>query len=93
MPNVVIETENDKIILRFPEFLTIHSVQEVKNELVNVTDNFTDVFLDLSDITEIDSAGFQLLYALIREIRKKGICEIAASESVKNMFSTYNVEL
>jgi anti-anti-sigma factor len=49
--------------------MTIYTVREIKHQLMQVP-NSQDTAIDLSGVTEIDTAGLQLLVLVKREARK-----------------------
>ncbi|OHE21023.1 MAG: hypothetical protein A2540_02850 [Sulfurimonas sp. RIFOXYD2_FULL_37_8] len=69
----MISIENDNYVVNPPTELTIHTiegfVENIKNELVGNR----DIVLNLADISEIDSAGFQVLIALKNEALKRSV--------------------
>lgn len=50
----------------------IDAIQERKSELAEALSSHTDVELDLSALSRIDSAGLQLLAAFVLELGQKG---------------------
>ena len=70
------------------EELTIASVSEDRDRLVQLLQPDGEVELDLEGVTEIDTAGVQLLVALRKEAEAMGCaCHIAGSgESVLDAF-------
>lgn len=52
--------------------LTIYNAIEMKQRLQNAQGNCRELHLDLSQIAEIDTAGFQVLVALRRQADKDG---------------------
>lgn len=89
-----LKSVDGKILLKFSESITIHNVSDTKSALDNVNlEHFVKV--DMTEIAEMDSAGFQLIYTYIRDLRRSGIVVefVGLSDSVKNFCSTYNLEL
>lgn len=86
--------ENGKILLKFSESVTIHNVSDTKSALDKI-ELEEAIKVDLADVSEIDSAGFQLIYTYLRDLRRSGLKVefIGLSESIKNFCSTYNLEL
>lgn len=89
-----LKSVDGKILLKFSESITIHNVSDTKAKLDKIdVENCVD--LDLKEVAEVDSAGFQLIYTYIRDLRRSGLSVdiIGMSESVKNFCDTYNLEL
>jgi anti-anti-sigma factor len=53
--------------------LTIYTVEARKDQLLAALDQSSRLELDLSGITEVDTAGLQLLIALERETQHRGV--------------------
>ncbi len=89
-----IKSEDGKILLKFSESITIHNVSDTKSVLDKVEVE-EGVKVDFTEVAEIDSAGFQLLYTFLRDLRRSGVMVefIGLSEPIKNFCSTYNLEL
>ena len=51
--------------------MTIYTAQEIKNQLCSMTLEMNDIEIDLSRVTEIDTAGIQILILIKREAVKK----------------------
>ncbi|MCX8083510.1 MAG: STAS domain-containing protein [Calditerrivibrio sp.] len=80
-------------VIKFLDSLTIHNVAEIKAMLEGCT--FTEkIIIDLSEVNEMDSAGFQLLYAFIEDLIKNNYDFMISSKSdiIKNFESTYRLE-
>ncbi|MBF0320648.1 MAG: STAS domain-containing protein [Nitrospirae bacterium] len=73
--------------------MTIVRANELKGILVDYLPCTDSVELDLSNVAEMDTAGFQLIIALEKEAVKSGKAfkVIKASETVKNIFELYNI--
>lgn len=67
-----IETSNGVCRARMAGEMTIYHAAEIKGELLPCLDCGTEVEIDLSDVSEMDTAGFQLLLLLKREAANTG---------------------
>jgi anti-sigma B factor antagonist len=72
------------------EELNIASVAEDRDHLVSLLQPSGELELDLGGVTEIDTAGVQLLVALRKEAESMGcVCHLAGSdEAVREAFGT-----
>ncbi len=73
--------------------VTIYVVQELKAQLLaGVRDN-AELRLDLSQVTELDAAGLQLLYLAKREALKSGhaLRIVAHSDAVREVIDLSNL--
>lgn len=66
------QRENGVCRLRMEGEFTIYNAQEIRNGLVEHLAANDEIELDLSGITEMDTAGFQLLLATKREGTRLG---------------------
>lgn len=75
--------------------MTIYSVAEVKNSIVENLDNCSTLNINLSMITKIDTAGFQLLLLAKRESEKRNISLsfIEPNQEVEHIFKLYGEAL
>lgn len=93
MPLQVYEENGIKKII-ITESLTINEVSSIKNELEEF---FTveNLILDLSQLSEFDSSGLQLLYTFKRDREKEGLTTKfeALSDIVNTFLQTYKMEL
>jgi len=73
---------------------TIHVIAQHKSQLSNLLES-GQCNLDMSDITELDSAGLQLLLSARRSLEKRGkeICLTPISPVVKNVLSIYGLDI
>lgn len=69
---VSIETGNGVCRVRVTGEMTIYHVAELKKELAPCFDSLPEVEIDLSEVGEIDTAGFQLLLLAKREAIRSG---------------------
>ncbi len=73
--------------------MTIYNAAEIKNQLVHGLEAAPILQLDLSHVTEIDTAGFQLLIMAKREaLRRKSEMRIVAhSPAVQDVIEFFNM--
>ncbi|MEJ1228109.1 STAS domain-containing protein [Pseudomonas sp. CCNWLW56] len=69
---LLFETEDDTTQVRIDGELTIYTAAELAAQLLPSLGNTPRVALDLSQITEMDGAGLQLLLMALREAPKAG---------------------
>jgi anti-sigma B factor antagonist len=58
--------------VQIPGELTIYTAREWRDRLMAVVEKDCDMELDLSEVSEVDGAGIQLLVALQMELQTKG---------------------
>ena len=80
----------DMVKAQLREELNISSVAEDRDHLVQLLSPDGELELDLGGVTEIDTAGVQLLVALRKEAERMGcVCHLAGSdEAVREAFGT-----
>lgn len=73
--------------------VSIYVVQELKQQLLAGVRANQELQLDLSQVTELDSAGLQLLYLAKREAIKQGhaLRIVAHSDAVREVFDLCNL--
>jgi len=74
--------------------VSIYQAQEIRERLQNALDQFAVIELDLSGVTELDTAGFQLLAQMKRDCNKAGK-ELRLTRhppAVLEVFSLYGAE-
>jgi len=64
---ISVEASNGVCRARVAGEMTIYCVAEMKGELLSCIDRDTEVEIDLSEVSEMDTAGFQLLLLAKRE--------------------------
>ncbi|MDB6444861.1 MULTISPECIES: lipid asymmetry maintenance protein MlaB [Pseudomonas] len=69
---LLFETEDDTTQVRIDGELTIYTAAELAAQLLPSLGNTPRMALDLSQITEMDGAGLQLLLMALREAPKAG---------------------
>jgi len=73
--------------------LTIYRAQELKDQLLSALHNSPELHLDLSQVTEMDSSGLQLLYLAKREAARAehALRIVAHSDAVREVFDLCNL--
>ncbi|OYY93794.1 MAG: hypothetical protein B7Y41_10030 [Hydrogenophilales bacterium 28-61-23] len=73
--------------------VTIYSAQELKDQLLVAVRDNPELQLDLSQVTELDSAGLQLLYLAKREAARgsHSLRIVAHSDAVREVFDLCNL--
>ena len=81
------------VSFQFPSELTIYEVADTHNELKQYLSSHDVVAFNLSQITEIDSAGLQLALWMLDHCVKhnKQVTDVAQSELVKTKFDMLGV--
>lgn len=79
--------------MRMAGEMNIYFVEEVKAELVDVMEKCDKLEINLSDVTEIDTAGIQLLILAEREMVSLGkmLCLKELSSTVLEVLALYNL--
>lgn len=90
----MITRESENYIINPPDELVIHTVSDFVEELRNGLDGCKGILLNLIEISEIDSAGFQVLIALKNEALNRSIPLriIGMSSEVDEMISLYGAQ-
>ena len=80
-------------LLALTENLTIYHALEQKNALLAALANTDELELDLLHVSEIDTAGLQLLVLLKKEAQRSGktISVVAHSQSVRAVIDFCNL--
>ena len=73
--------------------ITIYTAQELKERLLTAVQSGPELHLELSLVTELDSAGLQLLYLVKREATRTGhaLRIVAHSDAVREVFDLCNL--
>lgn len=81
-----------RLILDGP--MTIYRVGEIKAQLVNALATSSILEIDLSHVSEMDTAGFQLLVMAKRESQRVGhtLRIVAHSQPVRDVIDFYNMD-
>ncbi|MFA6444172.1 MAG: STAS domain-containing protein [Sterolibacterium sp.] len=79
--------------LAITQDLTIYQAGELKETLMSSVDSYTVLELDLSRVSEIDTAGIQLLMLAKRECQAHGktLSIVAHSPAVHELMDFYNI--
>jgi len=74
--------------------LTIYNAAQLKGTFLSIVNASDNVEIDLSEISEIDTAGFQLMVMAKRECERlgKSIQYVNPSDAVREMLATYHAE-
>jgi len=76
----------------FSGALTIYEVLEAKNTLLAVLEQATGMEIDLTDVSELDTAGVQVLVAIRREAARRGLdLRIRHGSASKEVFDCYRL--
>lgn len=96
---IVARTKNGKCKAGIDGELTIYTVVDAKTKLVKALDRADSMEVDLAGVTELDTAGLQVLMLLKRdaELGEKPFEITGPSQAVRDVFETYcysdNLEL
>jgi len=87
------DTDNKKLAVLKPENMTIYEALEIHELFSTALMRYQEIEVDLSLITEIDSAGLQLLVALKSDglKQKKSIIYTAHSREVIELLTLFNM--
>ena len=74
--------------------MTIYNAAEIKAQIISGMQSAHIVELDLSHVSEMDTAGFQLLVMAKRESQRKGhtLRIVAHSPAVREVIDFYNMD-
>ncbi|CBL43761.1 predicted sulfate transporter/antisigma-factor antagonist STAS [gamma proteobacterium HdN1] len=92
--SLVLEAEVDGGCKIRPEGeLTIYRVADYKPQLIQVLESHPSIVVDLSRVTEFDTAGLQLLILLKREAKARGITSSFTGHSaeVTELFQLFDM--
>lgn len=94
MENLNLNTIAGQTNVELSGSITIRNVLDLKKEFDALLYN-KNLLINLSYISEIDSAGFQLIWLFIEELRKReiGFKVQEISEPLQNILAIYNLEL
>ncbi len=89
---ISIETSNGVCHARVAGEMTIYHAAEMKGELLPCLERGAEVEIDLSEVSEMDTAGFQLLLLIKREAANAGkllrlVAHSPATLEVLDMFN------
>ncbi|MFH0975908.1 MAG: STAS domain-containing protein [Spirochaetota bacterium] len=90
-----IKNDNEKISFSIEGDLSIYSVKELKNKLESYFENMKNIEFDLSAVDKVDTAGFQLLEMLKKELagKDKTFSIINPSNEIIRIFNLYGEAL
>jgi len=73
--------------------LTIYGALELKDQLLAAVQDSPELRLDLAQVTELDSAGLQMLYLAKREASRRGhaLHIVGHSAAVREVFDLANL--
>jgi anti-anti-sigma factor len=69
---VRVEAEENRFCVHFEGELTIYKVAEYRQAMLESCEWDRDIEIELSEVSEVDTAGLQLLAALYRQVRESG---------------------
>jgi anti-anti-sigma factor len=86
--------DNDALIINPPQELTIHTLNGFVEVIRPELKDFQSLLVNLVGVTEIDSAGFQILISLKNETIKqnKNFSIVGMSMDVDEMISLYRAD-
>jgi anti-anti-sigma factor len=92
--NVNVEKNNGLCKMQIEGEMTIFTAAELKEELIDNLGNCSDIEIDLSRVSEMDTSGLQLLLLIYREasILKKSVRLISYSPSVAAVFDLFSID-
>ena len=81
--------EKNKARLRLEGVLTVYEVAELRETLITALEEKDGIVLDLSNVTDIDTTGIQLLCSAYRTAKdaKKGFTIIGANDTFRDVIS------
>ncbi len=84
--------ENNSVLLGMIGELTIYTVGKLKDVVLKELESFSGIVMNMNEISEADTAGFQLILFLKREaeVAGKTLEVVDASARLKSLFSLYN---
>lgn len=82
---------NNNAVLNLTGELTINTIRNSKDQLLNYLKKYNSIILDTKGIVKIDTSGYQLLAFLKRESKKNGkkISLVNHSDAVLHMIDLY----
>ncbi len=88
-----VETEEGRRRLRIGGELNVYSAPELKRQLLDHLDAAPELEINLSQVGEMDTAGFQVLYLAKREAMKNGktLRLTSHSPAVLEVMDLYNM--
>jgi anti-anti-sigma factor len=86
--------DNNALIINPPQELTIHTVNDFLEVIKPELKDFDSLLINLVGVTEIDSAGFQIIISLKNETleQNKNFSIVGMSMDVDEMVSLYRAD-
>lgn len=91
--SVSIEKKDGLCKLRVETDMTIFNAAELKNELLSDMEDCSALEVDLSQVSEMDTSGFQLLFMMKREaaLRNRDFKISSHSQATEAVITLYNM--
>jgi anti-sigma B factor antagonist len=92
--NIHVENKNGLCRMLIEGEMTIFTAAELKKELIDNLGNCSDIEIDLSQVSEMDTAGLQLLLLIYKEasLSNKSARLISYSPSVAAVFDLFSMD-
>ena len=91
---ITIEKTSERVNFNLDGDVSIYSVKKLKDVFFQNIEGLQNVECTLSNVNKMDTAGFQLLLLIKRELKEKNIAfQCEPSESIIETFTFYNEEL
>ncbi len=92
--NINVENNNGLCRLRIEDEMTISTAAELKKALLDSLAGCREIEIDLSQVNEMDTAGFQLLYLARREadISNKVFRIVSPGPKILSVLQLYNMK-
>jgi anti-anti-sigma regulatory factor len=73
--------------------MTIYTAAELKSQLLKALDECAEIEIDLAEVSELDTAGFQQLYLAKREASRRGrsLRLVAHSDATREVLDLYHM--
>ena len=86
---------SNNISISFVGFMTIYNIEEIRNSIIKYFNKYNKIDIVLTNITKIDTSGFQLILAVKKQAENEGkiIKLLNPSDEVKRIFSLYCEDL
>ena len=94
MMTINVEKNNGLCKMQIEGEMTIFTAAELKKELIDNLGNCSDIEIDLSQVSEMDTAGLQLLLLIYREasLLNKSVRLTSYSPSVAAVFDLFSLD-
>ncbi len=92
--NIDVEKNNGLCKLQIEGEMTIYNSAELKKQLLESLPECSQIELDLSQVSEMDTAGFQLLLLVYSEasLLNKTVRLASYSSAISTVFDLYNMD-